>query len=270
VILVTGDAMVDRYWFGTVTRISPEAPVPVLYYERVEEREGGAANVARNAQAMGAEVRTVFSCDYQKHPVVKLRLVARTQQIARVDFDVAQTPVDINEVRDKASGCAVAVLSDYAKGALPDPRAVIVACREAGAMVLVDPKGSDAGRYAEADVIKPNHYEMQALVGPWRDEADLEARAHALCRQHAIGAVLMTRGERGMSLFRDGSVQHLSGRRLELYDVSGAGDTVIAALAASLDRGDQLDQAAIYANKAAGIAVTRFGTSVVQKSEVFA
>lgn len=269
-ILVTGDAMLDRYWFGTVNRVSPEAPVPVLAHGREEEREGGAANVARNVEAMGAQVRTVFSRSYREQPVLKLRLIARTQQIARVDFDYPQEPVDIDALREAARGCSVAVISDYAKGALPDPQAVVEACRAAGAFVLVDPKGSDASRYSGADVIKPNHFELQALIGAWRDEADLEDRARRLCRVNSIGAVLMTRGDRGMSLFRDRfESMHIEGRHLELCDVSGAGDTAIAALAVALDLGQYLTQAALAANRAAGAAVTRFGTTVVTHAEVF-
>ena len=262
--------MLDRYWFGTVSRVSPEAPVPVLAHERVLGLEGGAANVARNIEAMGAEVLTVFSASYRMQPVVKLRLVARTQQIARVDFDHPQEPIDLAELRAAAARCSVAVVSDYAKGSLPDPRAVIDACLKAGARVLVDPKGSDPSRYAGAEFIKPNHYEMMALVGPWRDEDELEAKARKLCQQHRIGWVLMTRGERGMSLFgADGSAHHVQGRHLDLCDVSGAGDTAIAALAVGLHRGMGPVRAVMHANKAAGISVTKFGTTVVGEAEVF-
>lgn len=270
-ILVVGDAMVDRYWYGTVTRVSPEAPVPVLLHGRQEDREGGAANVALNAEAMGATVRKMFSSSYRTNPVIKLRLIARTQQIGRVDFDVLQEPVNLERVRLAAAGCRVVVLSDYAKGALPDPRAAIEACVSVGAAVLVDPKGDDAGRYAGAAVIKPNHYEMQALVGQWRDEADLEKRAVELCLQHEIGAVLMTRGDRGMSLFRHGhKAEHIAGNTFELCDVSGAGDTAIAALAVALDQGATLSWAAKCANEAAGVAVTRFGTTVVTHEDLSA
>ncbi len=268
-ILICGDAMIDQYWFGDVTRISPEAPVPVLAYGRVEDRQGGAANVARNAAAMGAKVSALFSRSFQERPVMKIRLIARTQQIARVDFDHPQEAIDLRELRGLADMCSVAVLSDYAKGSLPDPAAAIAACQAGGAKVLVDPKGNDASRYEGADLLKPNHFEMQALAGEWRSEADLIDRARAMCERHRIGAILMTRGDRGMTLFDGDNVSHLPGRRLDLCDVSGAGDTAIAALAVGLDAGMPLLEAAALANKAAGIAVSRFGTSVVQKSELF-
>jgi rfaE bifunctional protein kinase chain/domain len=268
-ILVTGDAMVDRYWFGTVARVSPEAPVAVLGYERAEERAGGAANVAANCAAMGAKVRELYSPDWPARPVVKLRLIGRTQQIARVDFDVPQAPVDLGALAEAAHGCRVAVLSDYAKGAIADPFSAITACRMAGAQVVVDPKGCDANRYRGTDVLKPNHHEMIALVGEWEAEVELEDLAFALCRAFEIGAVLMTRGDRGMSLFVPGfETLHLAGRKLELCDVSGAGDTAIAALAVGMDRGMPLAAAAMLANHAAGVAVSRFGTSVVRAEEL--
>ena len=268
-ILVTGDAMVDRYWFGTVSRVSPEAPVAVLGYERAEERAGGAANVAANCRAMGAEVKELYSPDWPANPVVKLRLVGRTQQIARVDFDVPQRPVDLAALSKASMGCSVAVVSDYAKGAIASARGALLACGHAGAKVLVDPKGSDAARYAGADVLKPNHHEIVALAGAWASEEDLEWKAHYLCRRFEIGAVLMTRGDLGMSLFVPGfETLHLPGRKLELCDVSGAGDTAIAALAVGLDRGMPLAQAAMLANHAAGVAVSRFGTTVVRAEEL--
>lgn len=272
-ILIVGDAMIDRYYFGNVTRVSPEAPVPVLAYGRQEDRAGGAANVSRNCQAMGAEVLTAFSISYRTTPVIKLRLVARTQQIARVDFDTPQEAVNLEEVRNLAARCRVAIVSDYGKGALPNLQATINACRDGreGIRVLVDPrKRCHASAYRGADVLKPNHFEMQAMVGEWSDEAELERLAVELMAEHSIGAILMTRGERGMTLFRGNGSFHIGGRRLPLYDVSGAGDTAIAALAVALDRGADLVQAAELANRAAGIAVTKFGTSVVTAQEMSA
>lgn len=272
-ILVTGDAMIDRYWFGTVTRVSPEAPVAVLPHERDEDRQGGAANVAANVRALSGEhphelFSESFYSPWDSDRVIKLRLVARTQQLMRVDFDRPQEPVNLKDLADLAALCRIAVISDYAKGSIPDPQAAIAACRSAGAQVLVDPKGADASVYAGAFVIKPNHHEMQALVGRWDNEADLEARAHELCVTYGIGAVLMTRGDKGMSLFHGGTAAHIAGRSLELCDVSGAGDTAIAALAVALDEGRPLEEAAVFANAAAGVAVTKFGTAVVKRSEV--
>lgn len=268
-ILVVGDAMIDRYWHGTVTRISPEAPVPVLRMGWSEERPGGALNVLRNVEAMGAECRSVFSPSYATRPVVKLRLIGRTQQIGRVDWDEPQEPVEPSEVEAAAHGCRFALLSDYAKGALSESRRIIDICKAMGLFVAVDPKGRDASRYAGADVIKPNHYEMEALVGEWRSEDELQNLAFDLCRRHDIGSVLMTRGEQGMTLFRDGTASHVSGTRLDLCDVSGAGDTALAAFGVALLRGCDAERAMRYANHAAGIAVGRFGTAVVSEAEVF-
>lgn len=268
-ILVIGDAMVDRYWFGTVTRVSPEAPVPVLAHGRAEDREGGAANVVANCRAMGAQCEGVYSKSYGTNPVVKLRLNARTQQIARVDFDTPQEEVSpevlTTWLKKKPS---VVIISDYAKGSVPDARWIIDACDAREIPVLVDPKGSDPGRYRGAHVIKPNHFEMQKLAGEWVDEEDLAARAEFLRMYYNIGAVLMTRGERGMTLFCEDGTFNLPGRHLELCDVSGAGDTAIAALAVGIDRGMTLLEAARLANKAAGVAVEKFGTSVVNWAEV--
>ena len=267
-ILVTGDAMVDRYWFGVVERCSPEAPVPVLVKEREEDREGGAANVARNVEAMGVRVRRVFSRDYATNPVTKLRLIARTQQIARVDFEPHQEPIDLDELGRVCAGCEIAILSDYAKGALMNVRSVIAVLRSNHVRVLVDPKGDDAESYSGVDLLKPNHYEMRMLVGAWRDENDLERRAHALCHKHAIRAIVMTRGVRGMTLFHAGARHDVAGRKLELSDVSGAGDTAIAALAVALYEGSDFVSAMMFANDAAGVSVSRFGTTIVSRDEV--
>lgn len=267
-ILVVGDAMIDVYWFGTVTRCSPEAPVPVLEVDRFERREGGAANVAANVEAMGGQVRRIFSVSFDREPVVKTRLVARTNQIARADQDIPQEPIHVELIRRAAQGCSVALISDYAKGSLPRVADAIAACKSSGALAVVDPKTGSAADYAGAEVLKPNHYEMQAFVGRWRDEADLEDRALGLIREHRIGAILMTRGERGMTLFQKGQVLSIPGRRVELCDVSGAGDTAMAALGVALAEGRTLVDAMWCANAAAGVAVTRFGTTVVHRHEV--
>lgn len=267
-ILVVGDAMIDVYWFGTVTRCSPEAPVPVLEVDRFERREGGAANVAANVEAMGGEVRRLFSTSFDCAPVVKTRLVARTNQIARADRDIPQEPIQEKAIRRAAHGCSVALISDYAKGSLPRVADAIAACKSSGALAVVDPKTGSAADYAGADVLKPNHYEMQAFVGRWRDEADLEDRALGLIREHRIGAILMTRGERGMTLFQAGQVLSIPGRHVELCDVSGAGDTAMAALGVALAEGKTVVEAMWCANAAAGVAVTRFGTTVVRRAEV--
>lgn len=267
-ILVVGDAMLDEYWFGTVTRVSPEAPVPVLEMGRIELREGGAANVARNVEAMGGDVRRLFSPSFERDPVKKIRLVARTNQIARADWDQPQEWIPLDEIARAARGCSVALVSDYAKGSIPDPLAVIAICKDAGAIVVVDPKYPEPQMYAGADVIKPNHYEMQAFVGRWESEADLEDRALGLIRKHRFGAIVMTRGELGMTLFRLGEIVSIPGARVELCDVSGAGDTAMAAIGVALADGKDVPAAMLCANAAAGVAVTRFGTTVVSRAEV--
>lgn len=267
-ILVVGDAILDEYWFGTVTRVSPEAPVPVLEIERTERRQGGAANVALNVEAMGGGVRTLFSPSFRIDPVVKIRLVARTNQIARADRDNPQQPIPPAEVARHAKDCAVVLVSDYAKGALGRIGEVIAAAKSSGAKVVVDPKTGTAKDYAGADVLKPNHYEMQAFVGRWSTEAELEDRALRLLDDYGIGAILMTRGERGMTLFQKGQVLSIPGRRVELCDVSGAGDTAMAALGVALAEARTLVDAMWCANAAAGVAVTRFGTTVVHRYEV--
>lgn len=270
-ILVIGDAMIDRYAFGTVTRVSPEAPVPVLQVSKLEDRDGGALNVLRNVEAMGADARSLFSPSFKTKPVVKQRLIARTQQIGRMDWDEPQEPITKEMVTDLALTYepTIALLSDYGKGSLARAPEVIEACKLHGMKVFVDPKSSDPRQYGGADLLKPNHYEMQALVGPWRDEIELEGLAHGLCRNRSLGAILMTRGEKGMTLFARGTSIHFEGRHLDLCDVSGAGDVALAAFAVATERGEAPPDAAYYANKAAGISVTRFGTTVVTKAEVF-
>jgi rfaE bifunctional protein kinase chain/domain len=268
VILVVGDAMLDEYWFGTVTRVSPEAPVPVLEMGRIECRWGGAANVAKNVAAMGGEVKSLFSPSFLLEPVRKIRLVARTNQIARADWDRPQERIPLDEVGRMARGCAVALVSDYAKGSITDPLAVIGICKHAGAVVVVDPKHRDPATYAGADVLKPNHYEMEAFVGRWTSESDLNERALALIREHGFGSIIMTRGELGMTLFSECGAISIPGAKVELCDVSGAGDTAMAAIGVALAEGKDVFDAMNCANSAAGVAVTRFGTSVVKRSEV--
>lgn len=268
-ILVAGDAMIDRYWHGTVTRVAPDAPVPILARSREEDRPGAAAHVARTIEALGGEALTLFSPSYEKNPVVKIRLIARTQQIARIDLDATQEPIDLSKFRSLCSRARVVVISDYGKGAIPDVAKAIAIARRARLPVLVDPKASTPESYALATVLKPNHFEMQRLVGKWKDEDDLEHRARLLCARHRIEAVLMTRGALGMSLFTAKASQHISGRHLELYDVSGAGDAAIAAMAVSMARGNELKEAAHHANRAAGVAISRFGTTLVTEAEVF-
>lgn len=256
--------MVDRYWFGDVSRISPEAPVPVLTVKRVEEREGAAANVARNVRALGAECRTAFSGSEAQ--VLKIRAIGRAQQMLRIDFDMPQDAVGLDV---DFRGAGIVIFSDYGKGALANVQKLILRAKIEGCRVLVDPKGYDYERYRFADVVKPNMDEMRVMVGGWRDEDDLTAKSQALRAKADIGALLLTRAADGMTLYTDAGATHVPSQAREVYDVTGAGDTAIAALAVALARGHALEAAARYANKAAGVVVGRFGTATATQAEVF-
>jgi rfaE bifunctional protein kinase chain/domain len=261
-VLVVGDAILDRYWFGDITRISPEAPVPVVQIGEEKESIGGAANVARNIEAMGIEVRTLYSESFFTDPVVKLRVISRNQQTIRIDFDRPQKPLLPEIVEREAKDCDIVVLSDYAKGSLAMSPAIIWKLKQAGKKVFVDPKNRDYGRYAGADVLKPNLNEIREMLGGWASEEELEHKVKRMQRQAKIEAVLLTRGQDGMTLF-NGSVTKIECASKEVFDVTGAGDTAIAAFTAAVARGKSMVEAAYLANKASGIAVGRFGTAVV-------
>ena len=295
-LLVVGDVMLDRYWFGEVSRISPEAPVPVVKFQRTEEVPGGAANVARNATALGAGV-TLLSVvgddeagarlrelveaegivaslhrDASIPTTVKLRVIGRQQQLLRIDFET-QPSRDV--LADKLADfevlladCNVLILSDYGKGGLAHIEKMIALARAAGKTILVDPKGDDYSRYHGATLVTPNRAEMREVVGRWKDEDDLSARAQVLRRELGAQALLLTRSEEGMSLYQEGGVVHEAAKAREVFDVSGAGDTVIAALAALLGSGATLAQAMHVANCAAGIVVGKFGTAVARRDEL--
>jgi rfaE bifunctional protein kinase chain/domain len=263
-IMVLGDAMIDEYWHGDVARISPEAPVPVLRVKEVERREGAAANVAANVRAMGAECRTDFGSPELQ--VLKIRAIGRSQQMLRMDFDHPQTPVAKGI---GFNGARIVIFSDYGKGALEHIRCLILRAKIAGCTVLVDPKGYDYERYRYADVVKPNLDEMRVMVGGWKDEADLTKKAQELRRRADIRSLLLTRAADGMTLYTDSGSTHIQTEAREVYDVTGAGDTAIAALAVALSRGLDLHEAARYANRAAGVVVGKFGTAVATEEEVF-
>lgn len=298
-VLVVGDVMLDRYWFGNVARISPEAPVPVVHVQRSEERPGGAANVARNAAALGARV-TLLSVvgrdeagtqlarllkrdkvtarlhrDAGVATTVKLRVIGRQQQLLRVDFET--TPghevlaAKLREYRQLLRSHDVVILSDYGKGGLEHIEIMIAAARKAGKRVLVDPKGDDFTRYHGASVLTPNRGEFQQVAGKARNEADFTLRAQKLRRTLGLDALLVTRSEEGMTLYRPakfGGRFHVPTQAREVYDVSGAGDTVIATLGVALASGLPLDEAVRIANRAAGIVVGKFGTATVLPSEL--
>lgn len=295
-ILVVGDVMLDRYWFGDVSRISPEAPVPVVKVERVEERPGGAANVARNCAALGAKVallsvvgadeagqaleRLLAASDIDAslhedatlNTTVKLRVLGRQQQLLRIDFENSPThevlEAKLAEFVQRLPECDVVILSDYGKGGLTHIGDMIRAARAVGKPVLVDPKGEDYARYAGVSVITPNRAELREVIGRWRDELDLKERAEKLRRDLDIGALLLTRSEEGMSLFSGDGVVNEPALAREVYDVSGAGDTVIATQAVMMASGVGLADAMRLANRAAGVVVGKLGTAVCTLDEL--
>lgn len=296
-VLVVGDVMLDRYWHGGTSRISPEAPVPVVKVEQSEDRPGGAANVALNIAALGAGVSLTglvgedeaadalsetmaaakVHSDFQVvagHPTItKLRVISRHQQLIRMDFEDSFSATDANSLAAKAAGLlnpvGALILSDYAKGALADPQPLIQAAKAAGIPVLVDPKGSDFSRYRGATLLTPNLYEFEEIVGHCASEQELVSKGEQLMLQHELSALLVTRGEHGMTLLRpDEQELHLPARAREVFDVTGAGDTVISVLAASLAAGEQLPQAVALANLAAGIVVAKLGTAAISAPEL--
>ena len=301
-VLVVGDVMLDRYWFGEVERISPEAPVPVVRVSRQEDRLGGAANVAKNAAALGAQVGLLsvvgddepgervasllaetgiaphLHRDAALPTTIKLRIIGRQQQLLRADFEDAPSREALADKLDQfvelLAQYDVVVMSDYGKGGLTHIGRMIAAARAAKRRVLVDPKGEDYARYEGASLLTPNRAELREVVGRWTDEADLEVRARRLVETLDLEALLVTRAEEGMTLFDrdDGSLRRydVPAQAREVFDVTGAGDTVIATLATLLAAGSGLRAAVDYANRAGGIVVGKFGTSVVTADELFA
>ena len=296
-VMVVGDLILDRYWYGATRRISPEAPVPVVLIESVEERVGGAANVAANAAALDAEVllvgitgkdaagerlaelcravavQPVFAASPDHETVVKLRVVSQHQQLVRLDFE-RPAPADLGDsvatlVAQHISRCEVVVISDYAKGATTRVQDVIATARAAGKRVIVDPKGTDFSRYRGASLITPNLQEFEAVVGLCSDDADLVSKAAALCERFDFEAILVTRGEAGMSLVRPGQAAlHLEARSRDVFDVTGAGDTVCAVTAVAMAAGQNLANAVALANVAAGVVVAKFGAASVSVAEL--
>ena len=297
-VLVVGDVMLDRYWYGAVDRISPEAPVPVVRITREENRLGGCANVAFNAVSVGAQasllsvvgddeashllqdliaksgITPYFGRDAQLKTTVKLRVIGRQQQLLRVDFE--NTPQ--NEVLSSQTqqfmqllvDHPVVLFSDYGKGGLAHVTDMIAAARKANKAVLIDPKGSDFSRYAGATCITPNRAEFQQVVGGWNNEEELSTKAHNLRKELQLDAVLLTRSEEGMTLFDAQGAAHIAAQAREVFDVTGAGDTVIATLAALVAAGMSLREAMPWANRAGGVVVGKFGTATVSYEELFA
>ncbi len=297
-VLVVGDVMLDRYWFGAVERISPEAPVPVVRVKQEQDRLGGAANVALNIKSLGGQVtllsmigiddgarrlrqllkehgvNAVLGEDASLQTIVKLRVIGRNQQLLRIDFEqkpdhevLTQMLADFERELPRHD---VVLFSDYGKGGLAHITRMIELARAAGKPVLVDPKGSDYARYAGASVITPNRSELMQVVGSWQDEAELEHRAQQLRQQLGLQALLLTRSEEGMSLYEADRVSHVKAQVREVADVTGAGDTVIATLALMQACGLPLQQAMEIANRAGGLVVAKFGTSTLSYEELFA
>ena len=296
-VLVVGDVMLDRYWYGPTSRISPEAPVPVVKVDNVEDRPGGAANVAMNIASLGAESRLVgltgiddaaqalsatlgsvnVQCDFvavPTHPTItKLRILSRNQQLIRLDFEEGFEGVDPQPIHDRIStalpSIGALVLSDYAKGALASVEAMIKLARDAGVPVLVDPKGTDFARYRGATLLTPNFSEFEAVVGKCHNEEQIVERGMKLIADFELSALLVTRSENGMTLLQPGKEPlHLPTQAQEVFDVTGAGDTVIGVQAATLAAGDSLEEACFMANAAAGVVVGKLGTSTVSTVEL--
>jgi rfaE bifunctional protein kinase chain/domain len=297
-VLVVGDVMLDRYWYGAVDRISPEAPVPVVRVTRDEERCGGAANVALNAATLGAHaslltvvgddeashklealvaktgIRTHFGRDADLKTTVKLRVIGRQQQLIRLDFEnipnheilAGQTAIFESLLPQHGA----ILFSDYGKGGLAHVSDMITKARIAGKPILIDPKGSDYSRYQNATVVTPNRAELQQVVGSWNSEAELRTKVQNLRAQLQLDAVLLTRSEEGMTLFDAAGELTVSAQAREVFDVTGAGDTVIATMAALVAAGLSLREALPHANRAGGIVVGKFGTATVSFEELFA
>ncbi|MEY3485685.1 MAG: hypothetical protein RLZZ586_1412 [Pseudomonadota bacterium] len=295
-LLVVGDVMLDRYWFGDTGRISPEAPVPVVQVAKIDERLGGAANVARNASALGAKttilgvigqdeagkrveqllqesgVQSQLQADSKVPTTVKLRVIARQQQLIRLDFEETPSQNSLDEKLKRFETLLpqvdVVILSDYGKGALEQVSAMIALAKANKKLVLVDPKGDAYSKYKGATVLTPNRSELRQVIGQWSDEADLTKRAQSLRQELELSALLLTRSEEGMTLFTEKGTEHVRAQAREVFDVSGAGDTVIATLAVAMAAGWPLERAMALANRAGGIVVGKLGTATVSAEEL--
>lgn len=300
-VLIVGDVMLDRYWFGDVDRISPEAPVPVVRVQESDERLGGAANVARNIAALGAmpvlmgvvgedeagrRVHELLAAggitdhvfdDAQAKTTVKLRVIGRQQQLLRADFESLPDREVLLEKRQQFNALLpkvdAVVLSDYGKGGLLHIQEMIAAAKSSNVMTLVDPKGDEYGRYKGATLLTPNRSEFTQVVGRWKTEAEMTEKAHRLRESLSIEHLLVTRSEEGMSLYTQAQGRpaeiHVAAQAREVFDVSGAGDTVIATLAVMLSAGAAVNEAMQMANRAGGIVVGKLGTATVSAEELF-
>ena len=297
-VLVVGDIMLDRYWYGPTQRISPEAPVPIVKINRDEDRPGGAANVALNLASLGGRVTLAgitgndeaaktlathlgsmrVNCHFEKQEgiptITKLRILSRNQQLIRLDFEESFADVDKTTLKESVAELIkshdVLLLSDYDKGTLSDVQALIVEAKKQNKAVVIDPKGSDFSKYRGATLMTPNLSEFEAVVGVCKTEAELVQKGHKLLDELSLEALLITRSEQGMTLLRKGEQEfHLPTRAKEVYDVTGAGDTVIATLALAIAAKADFAQASALANIAAGVVVGKLGTSTVSEAEIF-
>jgi rfaE bifunctional protein kinase chain/domain len=296
-VLVVGDVMLDRYWFGDVARISPEAPVPIVRVTRHDERLGGAANVARNLAMLGAHAALVgvvgadepgarieslardvgIECHLARDPAmpttIKLRVIGRQQQLLRIDFEDAPAEAALSrkfeDIVAALGHTQVLVLSDYGKGGLAQIDRIVAAARASGIPIIADPKGDDYERYRGVTLLTPNRAELRQVVGAWNTEADLHQRAQALRESLDLEHLLLTRSEEGMTLFSADGASHVPAQAREVFDVSGAGDTVVAVLAAMMAIGQPMAEAVRLANRAGGIVVGKLGTAALTPVELF-
>jgi D-beta-D-heptose 7-phosphate kinase/D-beta-D-heptose 1-phosphate adenosyltransferase len=295
-VVVAGDVMLDQYLFGATSRISPEAPVPVVHVQQTDDRPGGAANVAVNLASLGVKTRLIgavgddaaastlenllqaqgidcsFACVNDRPTITKTRVQSRGQQLIRLDQENAAELRDkalVDAVGEAAVGAGAVILSDYGKGALTDVRGMIELCREAGVPVLVDPKGRDFEKYRGATLLTPNQGEFEAVAGHCVGDEELATRGWQMVEELDLTALLVTRSEKGMMLLETGNEPlFLSTQAREVYDVTGAGDTVIATLAGALASGQSLASAAALANIAAGLVVRKIGVATVTPGEI--
>lgn len=295
-ILVVGDVMLDRYWHGSVGRISPEAPVPVVHIQREEKKLGGAANVALNIRSLGAQA-TLLSMvgadeaadtiqrllhdngvvaelgqDPGMETIVKLRVIGRGQQMLRIDFEKEPDHEILSGMCTRFEAVLgthdVVVFSDYGKGGLAHIPRMIQMAKEVGKPVLIDPKGCDWDRYSGATIITPNRAELEQVLGAWKDEQDLQRKVESLLIDLNLKALLLTRSEDGMTLFEGGRANSVPAQAREVADVTGAGDTVIATMALMVASGLGLEEAMVWANRAGGLVVAKFGAASLTHDEL--
>lgn len=295
-VLVVGDVMLDRYWFGDTHRVSPEAPIPIVRVKNIDDRPGGAGNVALNIASLGCHVTLlgITGNDEAAHKlaaqlksaavlqdlcmmenvttIIKLRVISRHQQLLRLDFEEPLTNVDQNELinrfKKQLANSKLVVLSDYAKGTLANPRAFIDAAKAANVPVMVDPKGNDFSIYQGADILTPNMKEFEAIVGACLSEKDIAQKGQELLKRYHIGSLLVTRGEDGMTLIEPTQTMHVPAYAREVFDVTGAGDTVIGVLAAAYASGLDIKSAAALANLGASLVVSKLGAASVSAPEL--